>query len=64
MRIAALDSIGFDWKSGYTIAADVATDDSLWTELTIPPGKMGLGMTTVDAKVGGATIGAIYDNCA
>jgi hypothetical protein len=61
LRIAALDSIGFDWKSGYTIAADVAIDDSLWTELTIPPGKMGLG---IDAKVGGATIGAIYDNCA
>jgi hypothetical protein len=63
-RIAALDSIGFDWKSDSTIAADVvATDDSLWTELTIPPGKMGLRISAVDAIVGGATISAIHDTC-
>jgi hypothetical protein len=63
-RIAALDSIGFDWKSDNTIAADaVATDDSLWTELTIPPGKMGLRISTVDAIVGGATISTIHDTC-
>jgi hypothetical protein len=62
-RIAALDSIGFDWKSGNTIAADVATDDNLWTELTIPPGKMGLRISTVDAIAGGATISAIHDTC-
>jgi hypothetical protein len=74
-RIAALDSIGFDWKSDNTIAADVVARrhsnqwrwnsawNSLWTELTIPPGKMGLRISTVDAIVGGATISTIHDTC-